>query len=518
MDDTGLLKLDHLAAPKAGNNSARCFRWNGIGSTKSIHGSCYSGEICCFMSDSTKKETRKRASILRELIGECNGSHAYNYNNKATPNLFIDDQVLPHGYMNGSLVDPFDDLFMYEEMTVQETLGFHNAMRKDAEENEANVYRLVKIMKLNGVLSQRINILTPDQRRCLTISIEIISGADVIIYDDFTSGLTSIQFADVLSNLKKMLCEFNPSCFIILGVARLSYDEIQYVDRIQVISNTNTGSSGSSIPTFAKQTGYISEAGGDNREGDRDRLGSIDESFFNGSCSLIKAYIRRCHSDSYIYSDSSQSNSREHDVGTSFDFISIDRTDTGNEVMDAISYGRIVVISVEMFQSRAWRLFIGRIDESKEVELGLGRHSRSPTGGQQGGRGGRAPTSLVEAIVDTPSQTASVDMQSSISQSVYSDGDSGPVMSSPIMQHLLPISSAVKINVAQSVRPSATSAGGGADAGGGSGRGGGGGGVGATRHLFGRDSFNAAARGSNGLLGNMIRFVISLICVCLMFI
>lgn len=261
------------------------------------------------------------------------------------------------------------------------------------------------------------------------------------------SGLTSIQFANVLSNLKKMLCEYKPSCFIIIGVAALSFDEIQYVDRIQVISNSNALAGGTSIPTYAKQTGGNNKGNGignsnsntrdhnynynhrDNSDssdgssfgtgsdnydgfgGDLSRGSSgihTDEFYFNGSCTMIKAYIRRCRNDSYIYTDGSldntnnNNNPHDHDIGFSYDFISVDRTDQGNEILDALTYGRIVVINSELFQSRAWRLFVGRIDESNKdlqwattksttattatpTARGSGQDSRSPAAAAGGG-------------------------------------------------------------------------------------------------------------------------------------
>ena len=211
-------------------------KWDRLGVSNSVSGGCFSGEIFCFLASADEKP-----NLLREIIGfEKNKS-----TDKSYRNIAVNGKVYAYGYDNGCLLDPMADEFLYNELTVNETLNFHNAMRVDYFDNRANIYRLLNVIKLDLFKDVMVKDLSPDQRRLLTIAIDIVIGSDCIIYEDVSVGLTSLQTINVLTILRKIVKEYNPQLFVILGVSKLSLEELHYIDRIQVISNVNTNSSGS---------------------------------------------------------------------------------------------------------------------------------------------------------------------------------------------------------------------------------------------------------------------------------
>jgi len=286
----------------------RCLKWNGVGESGNISGACFSGEMFCFLMDSSSNSIDEssdgKSAILREIIGVCkhkpkkNSLHNIyiNYVGASGGSNYAHVQQLNDGYENSALLDIHAEEFMFETLSIDETLSFYNAMTPDptSAENIAIMTDIVSLMELNSYKLIKVGYLRPPQRRLLLIATELLLGRDCIIYENFTVGLNAVDTAHVLRVLRTVLVSFNPNCFIMLTAPQLSFVELQYFDRMQVVSTVGESSYyGVTTPvkdycTSEKQA--ISFAVGD--------LGVLDPMFFSSEHWL--SYYSTCAIESAV--------------------------------------------------------------------------------------------------------------------------------------------------------------------------------------------------------------------------
>ena len=329
---------------------ARSMKWDRLGSSNSVTGGCFAGEIFCFLASADEKP-----NILREIIGfEKNKSTEKSYRN-----ISVNGKVYAYGYDNGCLLDPVADEFLYNELTVNETLNFHNAMRVDYFDNRANIYRLLSVIKLDLFKDVMVKDLSPDQRRLLTIAIDIIIGSDCIIYEDIAVGLTSMQTIQVLTILRKLVKEYNPQLFIILGVSKLSLEELHYIDRIQVISNNitnNSNDTNNNNNNTSNDINYpvsLNKVNNNEEDEDNDVIGEEHinmTSIYFGTTALVTSYVY----NTFLSTNTNNTNSDINNTSKTFIDIHKNVAVPGS----GVTLHSIIPITVTLFESSTFQQYI----------------------------------------------------------------------------------------------------------------------------------------------------------------
>jgi ABC-type multidrug transport system ATPase subunit len=138
---------------------------------------------------------------------------------------------------------PQDDILL-NDLTVKENIESFHAIAVDAKESKQElalkINRILEMLNLKtdskNIENHKINAISGGQRKRVNLAMELINEPNILIIDEPTSGLSSLDSLELISHLKNLV-KTNPSVIVIFIIHQPSSDIYRGFDRLLLLND-----------------------------------------------------------------------------------------------------------------------------------------------------------------------------------------------------------------------------------------------------------------------------------------